>query len=175
MPRLPIDYSNSIIYKLCCKDIQVKEIYVGSTTDFRARKFGHKSICANQNSKKYHLNVYKFIREHGNWENWDMVMIEQFECSNKLQLHKRERYWIEVLDAKLNGYIPSRTSQEYYQTHKERLLRYQEENKEQRSIYRKQNYICECGIIYTHSNKSRHVKTKKHIDLLNNPFLNTAV
>jgi hypothetical protein len=38
MPRLPIDYSKSIIYKIVCKDLDVKDCYVGSTTNFTNRK-----------------------------------------------------------------------------------------------------------------------------------------
>ena len=40
---MPI-YQNSIIYKLChCSDLENENIYIGSTTNFRNRKNGHKS------------------------------------------------------------------------------------------------------------------------------------
>ena len=58
MPKLSIDYSNSIIYKLCCRDVNVKEIYVGSTTNFRARKNQHKSCCKII-KKKNNIKVYQ--------------------------------------------------------------------------------------------------------------------
>ena len=65
------------------------------------------------------LYVYKFIRDNGNWENWDMCMIEEYkDCENKLQLLKKERYYIETLKCKLNINIPSRgikeIQKEYY-------------------------------------------------------------
>lgn len=65
MPRLPVDYSKASIYKLVCNDITVKEIYVGSTTDFTNRKCNHKSSCTNSSNKNHHYRVYKFIRDNG--------------------------------------------------------------------------------------------------------------
>ena len=29
------------------------------------------------------MNVYKFIREHGDWDNWDMVQIEIYGVEKK--------------------------------------------------------------------------------------------
>ena len=46
MPRLPIDYSRTIIYKLVHKDdLDDVNIYVGHTTDFTKRKNRHKVSC----------------------------------------------------------------------------------------------------------------------------------
>ena len=46
------------IYKIVCKDVAVKEIYVGSTTNLKVRKCAHKSSCNNINSKTIQV---KFI------------------------------------------------------------------------------------------------------------------
>ena len=83
MPQ--VDYSNSTIYKLCCKDTSIKDIYIGSTTNFRQRKSQHKNCCNNENNKHYNYRLYKFIRENGGFDNWEMFMIEEFKCENKLQ------------------------------------------------------------------------------------------
>jgi hypothetical protein len=123
-----VNYNNSIIYKLCCKDPEITEIYVGSTTNFYRRKQQHKSSCNNSNSKKkYNLNVYKFIRDNGNWENWDMVEIEKYNCNDKKELHKQERYILEKLGASLNRYIPSRTKKEYKKENEDKIKEYQKE------------------------------------------------
>ena len=42
MPRKPIDYSNTHFYKIVCKDLGIKELYVGHTTNFKNRKLDHK-------------------------------------------------------------------------------------------------------------------------------------
>ena len=97
MPRKQIDYSKAVIYKLCCNDVNITNIYVGSTTDFTKRKYAHKVSCNNENTKAYQFNVYQYIRNNGGWGNWDMVMIEQYRCHNSLELHTRERYYIDTL------------------------------------------------------------------------------
>ena len=44
MPKVKADYSNTIIYKLCCNDPSITEIYIGHTTNFTQRKNRHKSL-----------------------------------------------------------------------------------------------------------------------------------
>lgn len=109
---------NYTIYKLVCKDLDITYSYVGSTSNFTRRKSEHKRVYNNENSKKYNLKVYETIRTNGNWDNWDMIMIEELTCS-KLQAHTRERYWVEQLDAKLNIVVPTQTRKEYRETHKQ--------------------------------------------------------
>ena len=85
-----VNYNNSTIYKLCCKDISIKEIYIGSTTNFNRRKQQHKSNCNNSD-----YNVYQFIRNNGNWQNWSMIEIENINVNNKRKLETKEREYIE--------------------------------------------------------------------------------
>ena len=61
MPRKEIDYSKTVMYKIVCNDLRVKDLYVGHTTDFTKRKNGHKTNCFNVNSKLFNLKVYKCI------------------------------------------------------------------------------------------------------------------
>jgi predicted GIY-YIG superfamily endonuclease len=61
MPRLPIDYANTIIYKIVCNDLNITECYVGHTTDFVRRKKSHKHRCITETDKKHNLKVYKII------------------------------------------------------------------------------------------------------------------
>ena len=147
MPRLPIDYSRSLIYKLCCNDTDVKEEYVGSTTDFTKRKNSHKNHCNNPNTKeyRYNLKVYQYIREYGGFENWSMIQIEKFPCESKRELETRERYWIETLESKLNSSIPTRTQKEYYIENadklKENMKEYRIENADKLKEINRQYYI----------------------------------
>ena len=39
MPRKEIDYSKTVIYKIVCNDLNVKDVYVGHTTDFHIKQF----------------------------------------------------------------------------------------------------------------------------------------
>ena len=50
MPKLPIDYSKTIIYKIVCNDTNITDCYVGHTTDITRRKAHHKCSCNNPNS-----------------------------------------------------------------------------------------------------------------------------
>ena len=166
-----VDYSKGMIYKLVCNDTGVKELYIGSTTCWKARKNQHKSICSNSNASRHHLKVYKTIRDNGGWDNWTMVLIEEYPCDSKLKLHARERYWIEELKAQLNRYIPAQTSQEsskryyennrelvshrrkqHYEANKENMKQYREDNKERRKQQNKS---------YREANKDKIKEYKK--------------
>ena len=151
MTKKPIDYSKTVIYKIVCNDLNVKDLYVGSTTDFRKRKSNHKTNCNNVNLKEYKYNVYQFIRDHGNWENWTVVLVEKYPCDTSLEKLKRERYWYETLGATLNKQVPNQTQQESSK-------QYKIKNKE----IINQKHECECGKTYTQSNKQRHFKSNKH-------------
>ena len=130
MPKKEIDYSNTMMYKIVCKDVNITDLYVGSTTNFKQRKAKHKQNCINPNSKKHNYNVYKFIRNNGNWDNWTMILIENYNCNNQLEVLKQERYWIEQLNATLNKVLPTRSAKERYLS-----------NKEIHKEYRKKQYL----------------------------------
>ena len=133
MPLIPINYDNGSIYKNVCNDILITDCYVGSTTNIVKRRQKHKYNSSYTYGKKYH--VYQFIREHGGWNNWSLILIENYPCNNKLELEKRERYYIEELKATLNKYIPTRTDKEYYEDHKAKYKKYYEDHKEKYKKY----------------------------------------
>lgn len=124
MPRKQIDFSKTIIYKLVCKDINIKELYVGHTTNYTKRKNTHKSSCNNINSNRHDLYVYQFIREHNGWDNWDMIEIEKFPCKDIFEATKQERIRTEELNATLNSNVPSRTKKEWTINNKDRYKEY---------------------------------------------------
>ena len=166
------------IYKLVCKDIEIKECYVGSTKNFRTRKFEHKSRSNNYSSNpNFNAYVYRFIRANGGWFNWDMIQVEEYEYTTKRDLLSRERHWIEELKSSLNKHVPITTTtskadydKEYYEENKENKLEkikiHYEENSETIKKYRRDNYkvkiFCECGSSIRITNKSYHLKSKKH-------------
>ena len=71
-----VDYEKGFIYKLRCLDPEIKDIYVGSSTNKAQRKKNHKNKSTNPKDKAYNFYVYQFIRAHGGWENWEMVIIK---------------------------------------------------------------------------------------------------
>jgi hypothetical protein len=149
----------SIIYKIYCKDENIKDCYVGSTNDLNRRKRQHKYNCNNNNSNEYNFKLYKFMRDNSGFENFDFIILEQFENKMiKQDLLKIEGQYIKNNNATLNCIIAGRTDQEYYQDNRTKILeykkkyqqenktklneinqKYREDNKEKISEYRKNN------------------------------------
>jgi hypothetical protein len=145
MPKKIIDYSNTIIYKIVCNDLNITEVYVGHTTNFINRKALHKSNCNNPNSKSYNYKIYNTIRQNGGFENWSMIEIEKFQdCNDINEATARERYYYELLNAKLNTNCPGRNKAEYQEVNKDKIKEYikeyKENNKDKMQEYSKEYY-----------------------------------
>ena len=106
MPRHGIDYSKCLMYKIVCKDLSVKDLYVGHTTNWIQRKQKHKTSC---NNNKIDVKIYICMRQNGGWDNWEMILIEEFSCHNDLEASARERYLMESLNGNLNTNRPTIT------------------------------------------------------------------
>jgi hypothetical protein len=111
MPKEEIDYSNTIIYKIYCKDPIVNDIYVGHTTNFTKRKYSHKIEC---NNLKNHIKIYDTIRQNGGWVNWDMVEIAKYNCKDHTEARIKEQNHYEELKAKLNSCPPFVDKNSYF-------------------------------------------------------------
>lgn len=143
-----IDYSNSFIYKICCKDPTIEDIYIGSTTNLSRRLHQHKHNCIKPQSKKHNQYKYQFIRENGGWENWELVLIEPVDAKNKMDLKRIERHYVETYKSTLNKCVPARTRKEtndaYRLNNKEKIKlqqkKYRENNKEKLKERRKIYY-----------------------------------
>ena len=106
MPKNEIDYSNTIIYKITCKDTEIKDVYVGHTTNFVQRKHAHKQSCINPNSQNYDCKLYNTIREKGGWSNWRMEIINFFNCYDHYEARQKEQEYFISLNANLNSIEP---------------------------------------------------------------------
>ena len=108
------NYSTSSIQKICGINTEIKDTYIGSTTNFRDRKYHHKGKCHNSNDTHYNLNVYKFIRENGGWTNWEIKEVETVDHDyfNTSLAREREAFWFKELNATLNNNIPNQSHRE---------------------------------------------------------------
>ena len=173
MPLTPIKYENGLIYKICCNDPNITDCYVGSTTNIIKRRQSHKFNCNNEKSMDFNRYVYKYIRENGEWSNWSLVLIEYYSCQNKLELEKRERYYIEELKATLNKNIPTRSKKEWQEVNKEYQKEYYLNNtdkiKEQKKEYRlnNSNKIKEKNKEYKLNNADKIKEKNKEYKLIN--------
>ena len=180
MTKKDVDYSNTFFYKIVCRDLTITDLYVGHTTNFVIRRYSHKNKTIRGNN----IYLYQFIRDNGGWENWDMVLIEQSACVNRLDALKKEREFIELLQASLNKQIPSRTNKEWFEENKdilaekskkyrngEKILedqkQYRQVNRDKLIEYRQTKITCSCGATFSRSNKAQHERTEKHNKYIN--------
>lgn len=164
-----IDYSKAKIYKLVSGDLT----YIGSTINgLSRRKADHKAHCGRGITSeilfKTGLNV-------------DIVLIENYPCANKEELHKRERFWIEQTDC-VNKVIPTRTRKEYRKTYlkqsNQRVNNWRKNNKERyvssQKIYKakyRENNKCKIKEYYEcykdkYNAKRREQRLLKKIDIM---------
>lgn len=94
------------IYTIVCKDINVKECYVGQTKDFKDRRWHHIGNSKNPKSKKYNFKLYQYIRHYGGFENWEMIPLETFDCQCETEAREKEFEYYEKLAATLNSVPP---------------------------------------------------------------------
>lgn len=93
---------NYSIYKIFCKNPEVKDIYVGSTTNLKDRMKTHKSTSNNPNNPHGSFKLYTTIKANGGWDNWSYELLEQLENVAKIDARKREEEWTNQLGATLN-------------------------------------------------------------------------
>jgi len=106
MPKTEIDYSTTIIYKITCKDENIKDLYVGHTTNFIQRKHAHKQNAINTKSSNHKCKLYEVIRANGGWTNWTMEIINFFNCKDHYEARKKEQEYFILLNANLNSIEP---------------------------------------------------------------------
>jgi hypothetical protein len=161
MPKTTIDYLKLVIYKIVCNDLNVKDVYIGSTTNFIKRKTSHKNATMNEKHPKHNAKKYQFIKNNGGWDNFTMLEIEKYPCVDGNEARLRERYWFEQLQATLNTYTPIITKEEDIQRRKEL-------NDKNRAVYNqnrrdKEVIMCGCGGRYKRNwQKAVHDNSKRH-------------
>ena len=179
-------YENCVIYKLVHKeDEDAYEKYVGHTIQSLTRRmFNHKSTCYNQNRKDYELKLYKYIRENGGIDMWEIVKIIDYPCKNEIEAGKKEGEYIISLKCSLNDKLAGRDKNQYYCDNKDKIRKKQNEYRkinpelasQRDKMYKikhiekikereKQNIKCDnCGSIVTIYKLNRHKKTTKCLE-----------
>lgn len=106
MPKIEIDYSNTIFYKIYCRDPSINDLYIGHTTNFVQRKHAHKQSCLNKKCSNYNCKLYDVIRKNKGWDNWKIEIIAFHECDNLMSAKKYEQKYFEDYKATLNSIEP---------------------------------------------------------------------
>lgn len=155
MPKITIDYTNTIIYRIYCNNPENKDLYVGHTTNFVQRKHNHKQSCMNSKSPCYNLKLYQVIRSNGGWDNWTMEILNFFKCKNGYEARVKEQEYFTLLGATLNSIEPLSKPKDYITTSKIRT--------------EKKSFYCEkCDVKYSNEKLfNAHINSNKHkMDIL---------
>ena len=196
------NYQLGKIYEIEC-NISGK-IYVGSTCEptLARRLAGHVGDYKRYlNGNHNYVSSFDIIKNG----NYDIVLIESFTCNSKDELYAKERYWTNELDCvnryknqglfnelgekeykkeyrEINKDKINEKNKEYYEQNINKILKYQEEyyvnHKDKICAYKNEKNNCQCGGLYTHTNKSHHLKTIKHqnyMKSLNNDNIETVI
>ena len=162
------------VYRIVCKDITITECYVGSTTNIDQRKREHKSRCYNEKDNHYYLKIYTFIRNHGDWDNWNIELLEGTENGRE-----REQYWIDHFNPSLNSCVAVSNDEHLRKLRSKSYHRHKEKHFEKNRITSNEHYEknkehytekfdCECGGRFTRKNRGQHLKTPKHFNFVQN-------
>lgn len=140
-----------IVYKIIDR-LTNDLLYVGSSFNFPIRKSKHKSDYNNINSKEYNKKLYVYIRTLDNgFNSVKFKIIEFVDTTDKKNLEKVERHYIDILNPFCNIVKPQRTLKEYYNDNKQIKYQYNKQyytvNKEQVNKQSKEYYIVNKDII----------------------------
>ena len=144
MPRIPNDFTKEVIfYMIKCNDVELTDVYIGSTFNFINRKTQHKT-----NSFTKPFKIYQYIRDNGGWDNFNMNCVDRRVCKDMLEVRQYEQQLIEQYKASLNSIKSFRkeTKQEadhltyikYAEKHKAKCKEYNAKNKDTIKEYQHQ-------------------------------------
>ncbi len=153
------NYENGKIYKIV--DHTNNNIYIGSTCEptLARRLAGHKTKYNHfiKGHKKSFMSSYSII--HNN--NYEIILIENYPCKTKDELHSREAYYIENSQNVINHQKPNGYNKY------ENAAAYSKQYDIDHRDHKMEQIICECGGHYVRMRKKRHERSKKHQKFIN--------
>jgi len=189
-----VNYSYGKIYKITSESTGL--VYYGSTALYYLSKRLSTHIQDYKKylrGKHHYISAFKLLE----CEDYKIELIKDFPCANKSQLTTEEGKYIRENEC-VNLHIPGKTKEEnhkaakeyrkeYYiknidrhkelnkiwrETNKDKIkhidIEYRKQNKQKIDERRSKPYTCECGSTIIWGNKSKHFKTKKHCEYINN-------
>ena len=154
---MTINYNNGKIYKIV--DNKSDMIYVGSTCKTLEQRIkSHISNYKNYKAGKYHnISSFKILENN----NYKIELVKLYPCVNNQELELQEgniikEYKNEKLNV-VNKCIVGQTKAQYRQSNNKHI-----------NEKANQKHNCQCGGSFSNKNKSRHEKSKKHCQYINN-------
>jgi hypothetical protein len=171
-------YAYGLIYKMTSDNGLV---YVGSTLRPLAKRLsGHKKdYKLYLTGKGNYITSFKLFEDNSDVK---IELLEQHKDISKLNLHKRERHFIESIEC-VNKCIPGRSKAEHYKDNKNKISEirkdyykdnkdkialkmkeYQTINKDKIAKQKQQKIVCEvCKCQFRKDTLNKHNKSIKHI------------
>ena len=128
-------YENGCIYRIYCKDNNIKDEYNGSTKNLEERLDCHIRRCNNNTNSlnpSFHSPLYIFMRQHGGIDNWIIEKLYDYPCNSEEELTDEEdRYVRNNPNATLQGKKVKLTEQEKNNYNKDRYALLPQEKKDE--------------------------------------------
>ena len=145
-----VDYLKGKIYKLVNDNSD--DVYIGSTCQSLAKRIGQ-----HRREYQYYLDgkcgnaaSFKLFENGGKVS---IVLIEEFLCDNKEQLHKQERYYVDLMKCVNKVLLDEKLSEQC------------KHNREKEAERKTKKESCDnCNKQIAHGNMAIHKKTNKCMD-----------
>lgn len=180
------NYQLGKIYKII--DLNTNECYIGSTCEpsLARRLAKHVSTYKSYVKGKHnYVTSFKIIEQC----DYDIVLIENYPCNSKDELHARESHYTQTIPCinkiknqglynklgqvnykkqyrEVNKNQIKEQNKIYHEANKDRILEKNKQhyqiNKEKIKLQKNTKHTCECGGCYTSARKARHYKSIIH-------------
>ena len=156
------DYAKGKIYMVCSNDGDMEKVYYGSTTQSLS--------CRMAQHRRSSSTVAHVFDKYGT-ANCHIELIELCPCNSREELERTEKQFIRqnvCVNQRLKFEVDKLAyNKEYSKTHKEQIRKQKQDfranNPERYATYARNKKVeCPCGSIYTKSDQSSHLKTKRH-------------
>ena len=94
--------TNYTYYKLCHSTDEKNECYIGTTPNINSCFSAHR--CRYMDIKCQNIKLYRYIRENGGFEKWNIVILETKRCKTAYERYLRESELIKQHNALLHTY-----------------------------------------------------------------------
>ena len=170
-----VNYQNGKIYKI--EDANGEMCYIGSTTkDMLCKRMAEhrNSYDSWKVGKRGYFTVFDIFEKYG-VETCRIILLELVPCETREQITTRESFYVRSMEC-VNKNIPARTHKEcafqYYLDNKEvikaKSQTYRDTHKAIIAEKSSEVIDCLCGKNYTRPNKSRYMKSVKHLEYIAN-------
>ena len=180
-----MEFQNGKIYTI--RSHQTNKYYIGSTNQLTlAQRLGkhrgnYKDYLNNNNGYMSSFEILQYTDHY-------IELLELYPFNNKDELQHREgelirQYKSDVVNIRIAGGKTVEQMVEYNKHYRvnnkqvivERNKQQYINNKQQILEQMKQTIICECGLTITKYSKQRHMRTLKHINLINQQLFNNEL